>query len=276
MLPKELKTKFMTNLTSRLNKREKVLFIILSVSLLLYLYYDQVYTRQMQEVKSLSAELEARQAMLNDYLARGYDDIAGLNEQKEETRAKIENLHVRVPDHLGEAAILVDIHYLVRENNLYAETLSFENFQEEEGFGRLPVSLTAEGAQIDVYRFIDQLENFYRKIRVASVEFIPAGGNWVTCHITAEFYVLGTPGKEPSSYPFTQGEYGTVPAHNVFKPPFGGESGAGDKYSDRFGGRYPVMSGWINNVEGNGSDGAINQTGEPGVYPGNPAMPFTK
>jgi len=227
-LPTVLRKRLKANLNVNLSKREKVLACIFVVLLLLFLYYREVYTVQMEEINQLSAELASRREVLDEYRARGYDNVAALLKEKNELQAKLANLHMQVPAQLGEASVLVDMYHLVRENNLYSEKIVFEKYQQENGFGRLPASLTVEGSLIDVYRFLEQLENYHRRVRVAAVEFTPAGGKWVTCNITAEFYVLGTPGREPETYPFMTGKFGTLPAYNVFMPPPGGETTGGD------------------------------------------------
>jgi len=245
MLLTVLRKRLKANLTLNLSKREKLLACLFVIMLLLFLYYREVYTAQMEEINQLSAELASRREVLDEYRAREYDNVAALLKEKKEIQAKLAGLHMQVPAYLGEASILVDMYHLVRENNLYSDKIVFEKYQQENGFGRLPVSLTVEGLLIDVYRFLEQLENHHRQVRVAAVEFTPAGGKWITCSITAEFYVLGTPGREPETYPFMTGKFGTLPAYNVFMPPPGGETAGGYNNGNINSGQgtgYPVKS----------------------------------
>jgi len=197
------------------------------ILLALFIYYNQLYTSLARVNEALAAEFESKEALLHDFQARGYNDIAGLAEQEKIIRSQIENLHDEVPGYLDEPGVLVDIYRLVRENNLGAEKIVFDQYQQDNGFGRLPFDLTVDGNASSVYCFIKQLEGFHRLIRVGEVEFKPDNGGWVSCRVRAEFYVLGEPDSEPRVHSFSLNKTDAEPAYSILQPTLGNGSNFG-------------------------------------------------
>ena len=266
MLPILLRNRLKIKPTLKLNKREKTLGIIIISLLLVLLFYNKVSVAQMKQINTLAAEKAQKQALIKDYRQRGYADVIGLVAEKNQIEQETEKLYQEVPGYIGEPEILVDIHQLVDSCNLYADTITFQKYQEEAGFGRLPVTLTIKGPQFNIYQFIDRLEKSKRLVRVAAVEFTPADADWVTCNLTADFYVLGTPQQDPNNYDFLQDKYGVVPSYEVIKPTIdalnnGNAVNSGEQPGDNAG-RAPEL----NNVQASGSaaaagDNPVNRTG---------------
>lgn len=203
---------------SSLSKRELILVVLFLFVLLGGSYYKFIFEPHWSKINKLRSDLGTQQQILSQRKAQGWDDIQSLQEQSRQLREKIGKTYAKVTNIKNEPGLLVDFFKLSVANNLLADTIKFSELKEVDGKGysTFSISLDFMGRNSDIYKFIQNLEDYSRLNRIAEVKFEPISSHSSKCSLTAEFYVLHEIKPDPLVYPFMAGEYRRNHPYKIF------------------------------------------------------------
>jgi len=191
-----------------LSKREIILVVLFLLSALLVGYYRFIFEPQWKNIQKLKADLQTQQQALNQRKAQGWEDIGDLQLQSAEIKSKIDKMYVKVSNIKDEPTLMVDLYKMSVAHSLLTENIKFSELKEVagRGYSTFDITLVFMGTNMNIYNFIESLENYTRLNRISEVIFLPITPGVVLCSLTVEFYVLHEVGPDPPDYPFMVGE----------------------------------------------------------------------
>ena len=201
-----------------LGRREIFLAALLIIVCLGALYAKFIFEPQWKRINSLKAEYTKQQQTLKFRENEGWDNIPMLRAQSKRIKAQIDQLYREVSYTKDEPGLLVDFYTLAKSNYLRAETIKFEDMKEikDKGYSAFNVNIKLTGQNVDIYNFIDTLENYPRVNRIYQFIFEPISSAESTCSLIVEFYVLHDVQPDPLMYPWLSGDYGKSRPYRIF------------------------------------------------------------
>jgi type IV pilus assembly protein PilO len=110
----------------RINRREKILLIVLAIAVLGYLFYNFIYLSNEEKIASLEAELEVKNTQV-DELMKSIEDSRELNEKFKELNFEISDMSkIYLPD-LDQGKLILFIDKKIDEYNIETSNISFTN-----------------------------------------------------------------------------------------------------------------------------------------------------
>jgi type IV pilus assembly protein PilO len=110
----------------RINKREKILLLVLVIAVLGYLFYNFIYLSNEEKIASLEAELEVKNTQV-DELMKSIEDSRELNEKFKELNFEISDMSkIYLPD-LDQGKLILFIDKKIDEYNIETSNISFTN-----------------------------------------------------------------------------------------------------------------------------------------------------
>jgi type IV pilus assembly protein PilO len=108
----------------RINKREKILLLVLAIAVLGYLFYNFIYLSNEEKIANLEAELEVKNTQV-DELMKSIEDSRELNEKFKELNFEISDMSkIYLPD-LDQEKLIVFIDKKIEEYNIETSNISF-------------------------------------------------------------------------------------------------------------------------------------------------------
>lgn len=201
-----------------LSKREIILAVLVFLASTTFLCCRFIIEPQWSEVKKLQAELDKQKQELDFRIKEGWSDIPALEAECGELQREIYSIYKKIPSIKNEPGILVDFYKMAQANYVAAETVKFGELKEVEGknYSTFTVSTELAGRNVNIYNFIEEVENYPRWNRIAEIEFEPQSPSESACSLTVEFYVLHEIQPDPPDYPFMKGEYGKDRPYEIF------------------------------------------------------------
>lgn len=191
-----------------LSKREIILVVLFLLSALIVGYYRFIFEPQWKNIQKFKADLQTQRQALNQRKAQGWEDIGDLQLQSAEIKSKIDKMYVKVSKIKDEPTLMVDLYKMSVAHRLLTENIKFSELKEVagKGYSTFDISLVFMGTNMNIYNFIESLENYTRLNRISEVIFLPVNSRVIICSLTVEFYVLHEVGPDPPDYPFMVGE----------------------------------------------------------------------
>ncbi len=201
-----------------LSKREIFLAVLLLLSSTFFLCYNYIIKPQLENINRLKSELQTQQEELDFRINNGWNDIYSLENDCNQLEEALDNIYREVPNIKNEPLVLVDLYRLAEKNKVTAETVTFSELKEveDEEYKTYTVTTEAAGPNVNIYNFIEDVENYSRLNRISSIEIEPQNDRYSICKLSVEFYVLPEVEPDPLDYPFMQGEYGKDLPYQVF------------------------------------------------------------
>ncbi|KJR96139.1 MAG: hypothetical protein VR68_15595 [Peptococcaceae bacterium BRH_c4a] len=201
-----------------LSKREVILVVLFLLSAMIYGYYRFVFEPQWKNIQKFRAELQTQQQALNQRKAQGWGDIGDLRLQTAEIKSKIDKMYLKISNIKDEPTLMVDLYKMTVAHRLMTENIKFSELKEAEGKGysTFDITLVFMGTNMNIYNFIDTLENYTRLNRISEVIFLPVTPGLILCSLTVEFYVLHEMIPDPPDYPFMVGEMSKNQPYGIF------------------------------------------------------------
>lgn len=201
-----------------LSKREVILVVLFLLSALMVGYYRFIFEPQWKNIQKFKADLQTQQQALNQRKAQGWENIGDLQLQSAEIKSKIDKMYVKVSNIKDEPTLMVDLYKMSVAHRLLTENIKFSELKEVtgRGYSTFDISLVFMGTNMNIYNFIDSLENYTRLNRISEVIFLPVTPGVILCSLTVEFYVLHEMGPDPSDYSFMVGEMTKNQPHGMF------------------------------------------------------------
>jgi type IV pilus assembly protein PilO len=108
----------------RINKREKILLLVLVIVVLGYLFYNFIYLSNEEKIANLEAELEVKNTQVNE-LMQSIEESKNLNSKFKELNFEISDMSkIYLPD-LDQEKLIVFIDKKIEEYNIETSNISF-------------------------------------------------------------------------------------------------------------------------------------------------------
>jgi len=108
----------------RINRREKILLLVLAIAVLGYLFYNFIYLSNEEKIAGLEAELEVKNTQV-DELMKSIEDSRELNEKFKELNFEISDMSkIYLPD-LDQEKLILFIDKKIDEYNIETSNISF-------------------------------------------------------------------------------------------------------------------------------------------------------
>lgn len=108
----------------RINKREKILLLVLVIAVLGYLFYNFIYLSNEEKIANLEAELEVKNTQVNE-LMQSIEESKNLNSKFKELNFEISDMSkIYLPD-LDQEKLIVFIDKKIEEYNIETSNISF-------------------------------------------------------------------------------------------------------------------------------------------------------
>lgn len=201
-----------------LARREIILACLFAVLCLGALYDRFIFEPQWERINLLKTAYSKQQQTLNTRLRQGWDNIPMLRAQSKKIKAQIDQLYREVSYTKDEPGLLVDFYTLAKAHYLRADTIKFEELKDvkDKGYSTFSVRIKLTGQNVDIYNFIEALENYPRVNRIYEFKFEPVSTAESSCSIVVEFYVLHDVQPDPMIYPWLSGEFGSNRPYRIF------------------------------------------------------------
>jgi type IV pilus assembly protein PilO len=110
----------------RINKREKILLLVLVIVVLGYLFYNFIYLSNEEKIANLEAELEVKNTQVNE-LMQSIEESKNLNSKFKELNFEISDMSkIYLPD-LDQGKLILFIDKKIDEYNIETSNISFTN-----------------------------------------------------------------------------------------------------------------------------------------------------
>jgi type IV pilus assembly protein PilO len=110
----------------RINKREKILLLVLVIAVLGYLFYNFIYLSNEEKIANLEAELEVKNTQVNE-LMQSIEESKNLNSKFKELNFEISDMSkIYLPD-LDQGKLILFIDKKIDEYNIETSNISFTN-----------------------------------------------------------------------------------------------------------------------------------------------------
>lgn len=194
----------------KFSKRELILLIILVFAGLGYCFYQFIYVAQTNELINLETQIVSKKANLEALKANNGKELDYLNKIKD-INAEIRSIEKKVPYIKDIPGLIVEIYYMILENNLDSESISFTTVKQDEKFDSFNISFQVTGNKDDVYYFLTDISDFKRELAINSINYTPIGQHYLRTDLSIKVYLFKDENShlEPSDYDFMEGKYGT-------------------------------------------------------------------
>lgn len=194
----------------KLNKRELTLFVILVVLGLGFIFYRFVYAGQETDMVKLETGLKTEKNKLAVLTAKLNEDEKYIEDEKK-LNTEIRSIERKVPYIKDMPGMFVDIYYMIIENGLEGNNISFGSVSEGEKYNYFNITFEVKGRKDNINEFLLKLQKYKREVSLSSISFTVGAEDSFNVSIIMKVYILKSdvPHKEPADYDFLEGKYGT-------------------------------------------------------------------
>lgn len=192
-----------------LSKREKILLVILGITIVSCSVYKFVYTPVMESVREQERMLEANKQVLED-LRNQFEKNESLLEDLNRIENEINSYERKILYSKDMPGTFVDLYYLIHENKLSGDSISFGDVIEGQDYNSFTISFSVDGNKNNIYNFIKSLQNYKKEISISNITFQPTGNDEMKLSVTLKTYILKDASeKGPEDYDFMNEKTGS-------------------------------------------------------------------
>lgn len=197
----------MNRLKSIWKQKKPYLFFLLAAVLLMPLYYLFVFSGQLNQLRQLDSLLHENRETLRK-APDLQQEVMRLKAGLETSREEVKYISSIMPPYRDVPGLIVGFWNLIEKHNLESKQLSMGSEVEESLYSYYTVHFSVQGKPEDVYAFLEDLEQYPRKLGFAELLLISGEEDLFRAELMLEVYMLGLREDELySSHPF-DGLYG--------------------------------------------------------------------
>ncbi len=175
-------------------RREKILLLLISIILPLFLYYRLYFAPLKEKIKRLEGDIKSLQSQIDMYkrISRRYRD---LEQALKLRRVFLEEIKGILPDEKEIPGLLKNIAQTAKKNGL--AVLSFRPGSEikRDYYNIIPLDMRFQGNYESVMNFLNQVEEMERLVVLNKIEFKPEPKTQ-TLIVSATFHTFKYTGKK--------------------------------------------------------------------------------
>jgi Tfp pilus assembly protein PilO len=207
-----------------MSRREKILLAILLISVLGYIFYQFIYTPQIEEITKLEAEIKSNEQLIQAHL-NAKENITVLVKENDEKSIKLEEMLHKYLSNIQQEDIIIYMHEEITNSNVDVDSLVFTDFIsiEFDDLEEVPlldheisiVNIPIEGTFEEVLAFVNRFWNFEQNVVVSSFSIgrnEDLGGDNVIASLNLDFIKVND--ELANKSPFVEWNYGPEKVDN--------------------------------------------------------------
>ncbi len=190
-----------------LKEHKTIALLVLPALVLIYFYVSFILSDQLQRLQQLALKLQAQEAVLQE-ASFIQEEIAFLEDQHKVFEQEAAFTAASIPPFRDIPGLTVGLYSLIQERDLRSHKLFLGMEKQEDRYAYYTVQFTVEGEKAKIYDFLQELEDYPRKLGYAELVLTSTDIDSLRAEIILEVYMLGDREDNPPRDRFFNGLYG--------------------------------------------------------------------